>query len=79
VNELRAGAPLHARGFTIVPLERLRITVGCHEGRLFANASKHPAGVVVIGPRRSWAVDEVGRELDLDELADRVIGLGEIL
>ena len=77
--ELRAGTPLRLAGLTIVPLEQWRVAVGCSEGRVFAGAVKRAAGIVLLDPRGAWALDESGRPLDLEDLADRAVGLREAL
>jgi len=79
LTELRAGLPLRVADLTIVPLERRDVTVACDAGRLFATARNGPGGVVFLDGRGAWALDESGRPLDLEDLANRAVGLREIL
>lgn len=79
LTELRAGAPLRAGGVTIVPLEAWRVTVGCHDGRIYADGAKRAAGVVIVDAGGTQAFDASGDPLDLEELRERAVGLRERL
>ena len=79
LSEWRTGAPLRVRDLMLVPLERLRITVSCDGRRLYADAGKHAAGVVIVDADGARAMDHTGQPLDIDDLATRVAGLREWL
>jgi hypothetical protein len=72
LTELRTGPPLHAAGFTLVPIEELSATVRCERGRLVACATKRAVGVVVSDTQGKRAFDETGRPIDLGELRARL-------
>lgn len=79
LTELRAGAPLRVRGLTVVPIERLRVTVGSQGRRVFATVSMEAAGVVIRRPDGAEAFDPAGHRLDLEDLAHRAAGLRKYL
>lgn len=74
LTELRTGPPLHAAGFTLVPIEQLSVTVHCERGRLVAGAAKRAVAVLISDGHGTRAFDETGRPLDPAELRARLGG-----
>jgi len=79
LTTLRAGTPIRIGDITIVPVEKLHVTVGCDDQRLYADAGKRAAAVVVRDARGTRAVDDTGKSLDLEDLVEQAVGLRDVL
>ena len=75
-GELRAGAPVRAAGFVLIPIERVRRL--SYAGRVqLAHWSVEPVALVVCGEGRPKALDMDGSETPVEELELRAPGLRE--
>ena len=79
MNELKVGTPFVRGDLAVVPVEAVQVD-SCSSGRgICAWGFKEPAAVVLCTAPSVRAVDILGREMDLDDLADQVPGLREVI
>ncbi len=78
-SRLQADDPLRVGETTLIPVvEVFSFSMVQGERAAFA-ARKRPKAVVVVGPRGAVALSVEGEEVSLEELADEVSGLGELV
>jgi hypothetical protein len=75
VTHLRAAAPLHVAGCTLIPVER----VWRHEHATWITGGREPVAVVIRDGEGVRAMDVTGEGVALEALLEKVEGLGEAL
>jgi uncharacterized spore protein YtfJ len=79
VNALRAAAPLHVAGRTLIPVERVWRHEHVHGANGWAALGREPVAVVIRDGDGVRAVDVMGEGVPLEALLETVEGLGEVL
>jgi hypothetical protein len=79
MNTLRAAAPLHVAGRTVIPVERVWRHEHVHETSAWAALGREPVAVVIRDGEGVRAVDVTGEGVALEALLETVEGLGEVL
>jgi hypothetical protein len=79
MRESRAGKPIVIGEFTVVPLEEMHTHHATGGRGLAVFVTRKPAGVVVISPEGSWALNMDGAQVPLDSCTREFEGLRELL
>lgn len=79
MNAWQVGTPIHARGVTLVPVERVQIVATGRSRALGFNATKEVVALVICGSDGPRAVDMNARDIPLRQVMDAVPGLQQAL
>ena len=79
MSALRAGAPIHAGGVCLIPVERVWLQQHAHGGAVWAAGGREPVAVVIKDAKGVCAVDVAGEAVALDKLLGDVDGLSAAL
>ena len=79
MNELKVGTPFVSGDLAVVPIEAVQAASSASARGICAWGFKEPAAVVLCTAPSVRAVDILGREMDLDDLAAQVPGLREVI
>jgi hypothetical protein len=79
MKESRAGKPIVIGEFTVVPLEEMHTHHATGGRGLAVFVTRKPAGIVVISPVGSWALDMDGAHVPLETCTQEFEGLRELL
>ncbi len=78
-EEIKVEAPFAVAGVTLVPI--LKTSLKCWQGKnsLSSLGTRQPVSLVVVSPQGRKAFRISGEEISLDQLAEEVHNIGEIL